>query len=216
MTAGGTAFDVERRRGSAAELHALDEAERPTLTWFEVTRPALVLGSTQHESVVDAEACAEAGVDVVRRRSGGGAVLLVPGEVAWFDVSIPRGHPRWHDDIGLAPLWVGEAVVAALATDDVVVHRGPMVHSTWSRLVCFAGTGPGEVMRGSAKVAGLSQRRRRGTARFQVAVYRRWDPSAMVRLLAPPAPKAAELGSVVSVADLQLDALAAALVAHPT
>ena len=37
-------------------------------------------------------ACAAPGVEVVRRRSGGGAVLLVPGEVVWFDVVVPVAH----------------------------------------------------------------------------------------------------------------------------
>ena len=56
---------------------------------FEVDRPALVLGSTQRAEVVDERACADAGVEVVRRRSGGGAVLLEPGAVVWFDVVVP-------------------------------------------------------------------------------------------------------------------------------
>src|SRR5204863_9127479 len=117
----------------------------------------------------DAAACAAAGVEVARRRSGGGAVLLMPGEVAWFDVSIPRSDPRWRDDIGVAPLWVGRAVMRALQargcaepgagtlSQALSVHDGPMVTTAWSKLVCFAGVGPGEVLRGTRKVAGVSQ-----------------------------------------------------------
>ena len=69
---------------------------------FDVERPALVLGSTQRPDIVDAEACRRAGVEVVRRRSGGGLVLLEPGNVVWFDVVVPRGatarggHRRRH------------------------------------------------------------------------------------------------------------------------
>ena len=37
---------------------------------------------------VDLEACAGAGVEVVRRRSGGGAVLVEPGSVVWVDVLV--------------------------------------------------------------------------------------------------------------------------------
>jgi hypothetical protein len=46
------------------------------------------------------------------------------------------------------------------------VHRGGMVDSDWSALVCFAGIGPGEVLDG-AKLVGLSQRRTRAGARIQ-------------------------------------------------
>ena len=49
---------------------------------FDVARPALVVGSGQRPDVVaDLDACAAAGVEVVRRRSGGGVVLLEPGRV---------------------------------------------------------------------------------------------------------------------------------------
>jgi hypothetical protein len=37
-------------------------------------------------------------------------------------------------------------------------------------------------------VVGISQRRTRGWARFQCAAYLRWDPGALVALLAPPRP----------------------------
>ena len=48
---------------------------------MEASGPAVVLGSTQPEATVDAGAAAAAGLDVVRRRSGGGAVLaLTPAE----------------------------------------------------------------------------------------------------------------------------------------
>jgi hypothetical protein len=67
---------VERAQGSAAAFHEremVDPVERSVWV-FSVSRPALVLGSTQALTVVDAPAAAAGGVEVVRRRSGGGAV----------------------------------------------------------------------------------------------------------------------------------------------
>lgn len=211
---------VERVRGSAVDFHGRD---LPTdggrhLWWFEVAAPALVLGSTQSVEVVDHVACERHGVEVVRRRSGGGAVLLVPDEVVWLDVIIGRDDAMWDDDVGRAMWWVGEAWADALVDMGIagedgarpVVHRGGMVTTEWSRLVCFAGLGPGEVTLDGRKLVGISQRRSRGVARFQCALYRRWTPERVVELLVPPRPDAAAL-DVVAVSDVSTDAVVAAV-----
>jgi lipoate-protein ligase A len=179
---------VTRETGAAAGFHAREvpiPAHR-TVWCFEPATPALVLGSAQPEATVDREACARAGVDVVRRRSGGGAVLLVSGQVLWVDVVVPAGDPLWRDDIGVATHLLGDAWAAALVAMSVsraVVHRGPLVRAPWSDVVCFAGLGPGEVTIDGRKVVGISQRRTRAAARFQCAAYTVWDPAPLVELL---------------------------------
>ena len=177
-------WHVERHRGPASVFHARSWPDPlvPTVWVHDVDRPALVLGSAQFDAVVDAEACARAGVEVVRRRSGGGAVLLVPGEVVWVDVLVPPAHERWSDDVGRATWWLGEAWARALGPD-AEVHRGGMVRTAWSSLVCFAGLGPGEVSVGGRKAVGISQRRTRVGARFQAALYRRFDAVGLSGLL---------------------------------
>jgi lipoate-protein ligase A len=206
-------WQVEDVAGSATALHARDLPAMRTVWLFQPTRPALVLGSTQSPSIVRTDAA----VEVVRRRSGGGAVLLVPGEVLWVDVVVPRGDELWDDDVGRATHWLGAAWVGALEACGVAgatVHRGAMVCRPWSRLVCFAGLGPGEVTLGERKVVGISQRRTRTGARFQCAVYRRWDPARLVELLADPRPEASELADAVAEVDVPLDDLAAAFLAQ--
>jgi lipoate-protein ligase A len=153
----------------------------------DAARSALVLGSAQRGSVADAGACERAGVEIVRRRSGGGAVLVVPGELLWVDVVIPASDELWQHDVGRAFHWLGDVWQKALADCGVVteVHRGALRRSDLSDLVCFAGLGPGEVVTATgAKLVGISQRRTRGAARFQCAVLARWDPVALVALLA--------------------------------
>ena len=156
--------------------------------WFvEVDRPTLVLGSTQSGSVVDRERAAAAGVDVVRRRTGGGAVLLRPGETVWVDVLVPAGDGLAESDVGRAFAWVGRAWVRALADVGVAgatVHEGrPRRATAWSGLVCFAGLGPGEVVVGRAKVVGISQRRTRAGSLFQCGALVAWAPGPLVDLL---------------------------------
>ncbi len=186
-------WTVERWEGSAAEFHAREVPEQPepAVWWFEVDRPAIVLGSSQPASDLDAAACARTGVEIVRRRSGGGAVLLEPGGAAWIDVVLPAGHPLSDDDVGRASWWLGEAwadALAALGYPGAAVHRGPMVTTDWSGRICFAGVGPGEVLIAGAKAVGISQRRTRRAARFQCALALRWDPERLIALLSPPLP----------------------------
>jgi len=178
---------VERATGSAADFHGRDLPDPPARrVWVhEVSGPALVLGSTQPVDAADHEAAAAAGVDVVRRRSGGGAVLVEPGEVVWVDVVVPPGDQLWETDVGRAMHWVGRTWVAALAARGIGadVHTGGLVDTEWSRRVCFGGLGPGEVTVAGRKVVGVAQRRTRGGARFQTAALLRWEPAALLALL---------------------------------
>ena len=89
-------WSVERSTGSAASFHAreFDTAVTRAVWVFDVDRAAIVLGSAQAIEHIDLDACRRLGVDVVRRRSGGGAVLLAPGSCTWVDVVVPRDDPR--------------------------------------------------------------------------------------------------------------------------
>jgi len=203
-----TPYRVVRSRSTAADFHARSVPD-PALCeiWqHDITSPALVLGSTQDRAVVDAEACRRAGVDVVRRRSGGGAVLLVPGEVTWIDVIVPVGTQGWSDDVHGPMVWLGRHladVIAALVdpATDVVVHEGAMRTTPWSKLVCFDGVGAGEVALDGRKLVGLSQRRTRHAARLQCCWYSTHDPTRLVELLAPAGrPAVAELSPVATLA----------------
>ena len=186
---------------------------------LDVDRVALVLGSTQPDADADRQAAAAQHVEVCRRRSGGGAVLLEPGVTTWVDVEIGRDDPLWDDDIARSSHWVGRSWASALAevgVVDVRVHVGGMVASPWSRRICFAGLGPGEVTSGARKVVGISQRRTRDGARFQCVVHRRWDPTRLLSLLVldPDERAAAErdLADVAAGVDASSDAVVAALV----
>jgi lipoate-protein ligase A len=168
-------WTIEHRRGSVSDLFALDEPPRGTsrlARLYSVERPGLVLGSTQKTDSADGRRAANFGVEVLRRRSGGGAVLLWPGRQVWADFFVGATDPLWHDDVTLAAGWVGRlwaSVVASFSTAPCSVHTGRLVADRWGRLVCFAGMGPGEVYMGGFKVVGVSQRRSRDRARIQTA-----------------------------------------------
>ena len=160
-------------------------AER-SVVFSDVDNTAFVLGSTQPESDVDAAAAERLGVEVVRRTSGGGGVLVGPVAQVWADVFVPRDDPLWDDDVGRAAWWLGDAWASALfslGALDAEVHRGAMVQTLLSSRVCFAGLGAGEVTVGGAKAVGISQRRTREGALFQCAVTLAWDTLTYAELL---------------------------------
>jgi lipoate---protein ligase len=184
-----------RERGAASALFGpRDFGGVPTVVHCSVTAPALVLGSTQ-------PAVEPGVVDVVRRRSGGGAVYVAAEDVVWVDVFLPAGHALWDDDVGRAFWWLGDAWAAALESlgeRALSVHRGPLVSTRWSRAVCFAGVGPGEVVRDGRKVVGMAQRRSREGALFQCAAALAWQPELLAALLGLGEDAAADLSGAVS------------------
>jgi len=190
------AWTIKTTTGDAGPFHQQDNPfpDEPTIWVHTVKRPALVLGSTQPEGLVDAQKAVDARTEVCRRRSGGGLVHLLPGRHLWVDVFLPRASPLWNDDVGVAFHWLGTVwadvlrnTVCAGDLDSprpaVEVHTGPLQGRARGRVLCFAGLGPGEVTVDGSKVVGISQRRTRDFARFQCAVVWDWSPEQTLQLL---------------------------------
>ena len=159
---------------------------------------------------MDGDVARAAGVDVVRRRSGGGAVLVTPDDPVWIDVWVPLGDERWSADVTGAFGWLGAAwgaTLTRLGLDGVEVQgSGPGVCTRWSSLVCFGGVGAGEVSVQGRKVVGLAQRRNRSGAWFHTACVRHWDAALLLEVLdLSPGERAAASeglsGAVTGVAD---------------
>ncbi len=199
-------------------MHGRDLAARRTICNVVIDRTAVVLGSSQHSSsqhglgqdfgasaVLDLQACKNAGVEVVKRRSGGGLVYLAPGQHIWIDVVIARGDTLWNDDVGESALWIGNAWCRALET---LGHRNLRVNceataqTQLGRLICFAGSGTGEVFIGDKKIVGISQRRTSKLARFQCIVYREWRPQQLMNLLSDVAREVVAKSSGVVLSDM--------------
>jgi lipoate-protein ligase A len=198
----GSRWIVEHVHGDAGGFHASDPVAQRSATFLTVAEPTLVLGSAQRDNDVDRRVADALGVEVVRRRSGGGAVLLLPGEFVWLDLVIPAGDELWLADVAQAMVWVGELWRAAFAELGIAgeVHRGPMITTAWSRQVCFAGVGTGELLQGVGKLVGVSQRRTREYARFQSMCHLRWRPEIVAALVAAPRPEPAQLATVTACA----------------
>jgi lipoate-protein ligase A len=171
--------------GTASDFHSKDLPAERALWLCSAEKPALILGSTQDESDVRVDVAVGSGIEIVRRRSGGGAVYVAPDESVWMDITISREDPLWQDDVSASMLWLGDVFVQALQP---WVHsetfRGTFHNGHIGRAVCFASAAPGEVFVGDNKLVGISQRRNREGARFQCVVYRQWNPLVWSSLLA--------------------------------
>lgn len=183
----------ERRRGGAQELHDRPFSGERRVTVCVPERRAIVLGSTQKMPPAPT-------LEVARRRSGGGAVVVGPTDVLWVDVDLPADDPLWERDVGRSFWWLGDAwaaAVAALGLAEVEVHHGAVVCTPWCAEVCFAGIGQGEVTVAGRKVVGLAQRRVREGARFHCAALLRWDPAPLIEAFGLPAGTGPGLAEVV-------------------
>ena len=168
---------------SATQHHGKDLPSERSIWDVHLTQTAIVLGSRQHESLLNVELCMRDSIEIVKRRSGGGIVFLEPNKHVWLDVVISRDDELWNDDVAKASWWLGEVWINTLnelGLENLSVHHEPLQLDAWGDLLCFAGIGPGEVVLnnsdGVSKVVGISQRRTRDSARFQCTLYMEWNP----------------------------------------
>lgn len=175
--------------GLASEIHAspMLYVDERTARFVEVTRSALVLGSSQNPSQVSKAPLERFNAELVIRKSGGGAVFLSPMGQLWVDIAIPKTDPLFHGDVGKSFMVIGEIFMEALSSlggHDLEMHAGRLVGGQLARTICFAGLGPGEITFEGAKVVGMSQRRTTQGAVFQCTAYLRYPFDQLSELMA--------------------------------
>jgi lipoate---protein ligase len=156
--------------------------------WWVAVKPAVVVGLGLHHqlaSVVDLERCRAAGVEVLHRRAGGGA-LLVDEHMLCGAVCVPIDAVP--SDVTESYRWLGDELTAALNECGVPARRVDVAEAradvaalrssgdVVSRLLlstCYGALSPHEVVVGQAKVVGLAQVRRRHAALFQFGILLR-------------------------------------------
>jgi lipoate-protein ligase A len=197
-----------------AEALARDEAlldqvapGGPTLVrWYTASAPAMVLGlgAWHHrQDVVDLARCQAAGVQLIARRAGGGAVLL-DANMLCAAICVPLPDPRVPADLTASYHWLGEGLARALrqlGLADVervdVAQARADVRALAARTdapgrllldVCYGALSPHEVLvhrqpgGPGSKIVGLAQVRRRHAALFQLGLLLH-DQSPLADLL---------------------------------
>jgi lipoyl(octanoyl) transferase len=139
----------------------------PTLRFYEWGSPWVSLGSGQQSSDLDRSRIEAKGWGVLRRTSGGTAVLH-QGQLGYALV-LPTTHRLWQGD--LVESYERLAEPLRLALDRLGIESEPasatmraeakMNALTLAERICFAALGPFELMVDGRKVVGNSQIRRR-------------------------------------------------------
>jgi lipoate-protein ligase A len=135
-------------------------ADRPVLRFFRWDPYCISLGYGQRAEHLDRERSRQAGLDIVRRPTGGRAVLHA-NEVT-YSVVIPRPHPLAEQGVTelYRTLSAGLAAGLRLLGASVEIKKSAVGDAPYtSSELCFASAARYEIVAGDRKVVGSAQRR---------------------------------------------------------
>ena len=135
----------------------------PTLRFFSWQPAAISLGYGQAlDHRIDFEAAAALGIGLVRRPTGGSAILHEGPELELtYSVTARTGDFEGADDLLETYRWIGAALAAGINRVGAPVEMVPVQPSDPAAMptFCFARTGSYELEVGGLKVVGSAQRR---------------------------------------------------------
>ena len=163
----------------------------PTLRFYTWSGSWLSVGSSQSVvEDVDLGACERSGVQIVRRASGGTAMLNE--HLVGFSLVLPSSHPLVAGGITDTYRQIGPALIAGLEALAVSAQAAtaPEVHA-WEgsptaaicRRACFARLAPSELLWQGRKLVGNAQVRRRGAVLLHGMLLLDFDAERMAGLL---------------------------------
>jgi lipoate-protein ligase A len=207
---------VNMRRDQELQEQVLEQGGGGTVRLYGFSPPCLSLGRTQSEDDVDLEACARDGVDVVRRPTGGRAVLH-DAEVT-YSVTCRVTDPTFGGGVMESCRRIHAVVADALGALNVATKpqpAGAAAARAGSRRDpdCFADPAPGELLDTlGRKLVGSAQARRGGTLLQHGSIL--LEPSRAARYLRATSGHSHDRDQAVagSSAALQPDLLITALV----
>ncbi|MXZ76207.1 MAG: lipoate--protein ligase family protein [Gemmatimonadetes bacterium] len=159
--------DASRRDASRPDAGQGDsgrrDAEMMALRIYSWHPPAVSIGYGQEaEKEVDPGECERYGIDLVRRITGGRAVLH--DQELTYSLVAPEAHPALGGGSGVMLRAVSEALVETLKYFDISAEPAMegRCGSGGNDDVCFTATGRYEITVAGRKLAGSAQRRSRG------------------------------------------------------
>jgi lipoate-protein ligase A len=148
-------------RRDAELLQAHSPGDGPTLRLYTWSPPCVSLGHMQRaEDLLDADACRALGVDVVRRPTGGRAILH--WEEITYAVVASTDDARFGSDLAGSHAVLGACLAAGLQRLGVPARLSRPALDPERRLLrqpCFASPGRAELLVEGRKLLGSAQRR---------------------------------------------------------
>ncbi|MHB1565536.1 MAG: lipoate--protein ligase family protein [Acidiferrobacter sp.] len=125
-------------------FHALARLGEEGLLLIEPAAPFVSLGSFDAKENVDLEYCRRWGIPVMRRETGGGTVLLGPGQV-FYTLVIKRPHPPVPVSVNDAYRHLSQAPIGVYGRYGVTTHLRPIndIATTDGRKI--GGQGAGDI-----------------------------------------------------------------------
>jgi lipoate-protein ligase A len=198
---------------------------RPTVRFYGWSTPTVSLGYGQRiDDAVDRAFCRRAGIALVRRATGGGAILHgTPAEEVTYSVTARADAFAGADDVLATYQVVGRGLARGLLRLGLrvdVVPRERAAPGVAAPAFCFGRTAAYELAIDGRKLCGSAQRRRAGALLQHGTVLLDADP-ARLRAVFPDAPEpdaalatlAGALGRRIAFAEV-VDALAGGLAAE--
>jgi len=222
-----------RKRGLSAEAQmrvdeSLAHRGEPVFRLFQWSRPACSLGYRQARPAwLSVAACAEAGVEVVERPTGGG--LAVHGSDLSCSVTLPMdagvsvretvantAHTLTQAlaTFGVHSQWIAEARAAASEAPTIEVGAECRKRGLSARVdYCLTQPSPYAIMIGSRKVCGFAIRRYPSSWLIQGSLLLRRIPEACRRLMPPAVARdfQTRAGSVEEAVSISDEAMIAAV-----
>jgi lipoate-protein ligase A len=152
-------------------------ASPPVLRLYRWAPPCLSLGFAQPHEAADAAFCATHGIDVVRRPTGGRAVLH--HLELTYSVCAPLGRGPFTRDLQAAYRTICRGLVSGLRRLGVPAELsgapdGGMIRPT-AAIPCFIGPAAGEVVAGGRKLVGSAMRRVGDAILQHGSILEGWD-----------------------------------------
>ena len=160
----------------------------PTLRFYTWWPRALSLGYHQPLQLVDRPLARQLGIDVVRRITGGGALLH--GDELTYAVALPRRHDIVRGGIRESYAALTEGLVAGLEALGLAPRAGATAHAPEETLsgLCFASPSTHEIWVGRRKMVASAQGRVHGGVLQHGSLVMSHDPD-IHRLTHTPAPE---------------------------
>ncbi len=175
-------FPLSGAENMARDLQLMEECQRPILRLYSWVKPTLSLGRNQSSSWVETELCRACQVEVVRRPTGGRALLHMPGEIT-YAVILPEVDSR----LKIAQAFADIAAVLGKALQQlglpVTAAAGGSVPSGASHPSCMAVTAPGEITAYGRKFVGSAQVRHNGKLLQHGVIVRRYDIELLHKII---------------------------------
>ncbi len=154
----------------------------PTLRFYGWQPPCLSLGQAQSVTEVDMEACAAAGVDLVRRPTGGRAILHV--DELTYSVTAPESDPRVSGDIVTSYRKLSAGLLEGLHLLHIPGVQSNPPSKPMTSPICFEEPSHYEITVNGKKLIGSAQMRKGGVLLQHGAIPLTGDLARICPLLA--------------------------------